>query len=167
MICQDCGVEAAMKYVSFHQNIGALVVRFPRSVEARLCKSCIHKHFWGMTATTFFLGWWGHISFLVTPFILLNNIGRYLFCLGMPAVPPGASPPKLTDEVVEKIRPHVSDLFDRLNEGEDLAAVAGLVAERAGVTPGQVVLFVHAVVQSQAQGAGAAEQDATADRPGD
>ncbi|OWK45187.1 hypothetical protein FRUB_01518 [Fimbriiglobus ruber] len=33
MICQDCGVEAETKHVSFHQNIGALVVRFPKSIE--------------------------------------------------------------------------------------------------------------------------------------
>jgi hypothetical protein len=149
MICQDCGLEAATKHVSFHQNVGVLVVRFPKSVEGRLCKSCIHKHFWGMTTTTFFLGWWGTISFIVTPFILLNNVTRYLFCLGMPAVPPGALPPRLSDADVERIKPHAADLFHRLNEGEDFAAVAASVADLAGVTPGQVALYVQAVIQSQ------------------
>src|SRR5437762_361868 len=116
MICQACGVEAATKYVSFHQNIGALVVRFSRSMEGYLCKSCIHKHFWSMTTTTLFLGWWGTISFIVTPFFLLNNIGRYLSCLGMPSVPRGASPPQLTEQAVERISPHAQELFQRLNE---------------------------------------------------
>lgn len=151
MICQDCGVEAATKYVAFHQNIGALFVRFPSSVQGHLCKSCIHKHFWSMTATTLVLGWWGTISFIVTPFFLLNNIGRYLFCLGMAPTPPGATPPQLTDAAIERIKPHADDLFRRLNEGEDFATVASSIAERAGVTPGQVALFVHAVVQAQAQ----------------
>src|SRR5262245_38885810 len=106
MICQDCGIEAATKHVTFHQNIGALVVRFPKSIEGNLCKSCIHRHFWSMTGTTMFLGWWGTISFLVTPFFLLNNIGRYLFCLGMPAVEEGAKQPRLTDEAIERIQRH-------------------------------------------------------------
>ena len=150
MICQDCGIEAETKYVSFHQNIGALVMRFSKSIEGRLCKSCIHKHFWSMTATTFLLGWWGTISFIMTPFLLLNNIGRYLFCFGMASVPSGASKPILTDDAIEQIKPHVSDLFSRLKDGEDFATVANLIAERASVTPGQVALFVHAVVQSQA-----------------
>ena len=58
----------------------------------------------------------------------------------------------MTAEVVEKIKPHASDLFGRLNRGEDLASVAPLIAERAGATPGQVALFVQAVAQAQAQG---------------
>jgi hypothetical protein len=152
MICQDCGVEAQTKYVSFHQNIGALVIRFPSSIEGHLCKSCIHKHFWGMTGITLFLGWWGVISFIVTPFFLLNNIGRYLFCLGMAPTPPGAKAPQLTDAAIEQIQPHLAELFGRLNAGEDFAAVASSIAEQAGVTPGQVALFVHAVVRSQEHG---------------
>lgn len=151
MICQDCGVEAETKYVSFHQNIGALVVRFPSSIEGRLCKSCIHKRFWRMTATTFLLGWWGMISFFVTPFFLLNNMICYFYCLGMAPTPAEAKPPQLTDAAIDKIRPYADELFARLNQREDFAAVATAIAERAGVTPGQVALFVHAVVQTQEQ----------------
>lgn len=151
MICQDCGVEAATRHVSFHQNIGALFVRFSNSVSGDLCKNCLHKHFWGMTTKTLFLGWWGTVSLIVTPFFLLNNVGRYLLCLRMPAVPPGATPPLLTDDVVERIRPHAADLFGLLNAGAEFAGVATSIAHRAGVTPGQVALFVQAVVRSQQQ----------------
>ena len=151
MICQDCGVEAATKFVSFHQNIGALVVRFPKSIEGRLCKSCIHKHFWRMTGTTFVLGWWGMISLIVTPIFLLNNIGRYLFCIGMPAVAPGATPPELTNEVIERITRHGSELINRLNDGEDFATVATSIADTAGVTPGQVALYVDILARDRSQ----------------
>lgn len=151
MICQCCGVEAEAKHVAFYQNIGALVMRFPSSIEGRLCKSCIHKHFWRMTTTTLVLGWWGVISFIVTPFFLLNNIGRYIFCIGMAPVAPGATPPELTDAVVERLTPHVGELCDRLNAGEDFARVAAQIADRAGATPGQVALFVHALSETQGQ----------------
>lgn len=87
--CQGCGVDAETRYVSFHRNIGAFLLRLHTSVEGQFCKSCINRHFWTMTATTLFLGWWGVISFFFTPFILMNNIGRYLSCLGM------KSPPKV------------------------------------------------------------------------
>ncbi len=147
MTCQDCGVEAATKYVSFHQNIGVLVMRFSSSIEGHLCKSCIHKHFWKMTGTTFFLGWWGTISFIVTPFFLLNNAGRYAFCLGMPGVGSGAVAPRLTDETVALLTPHAKQLFDRLGRGEELSDVAASTAVLAGVTPGQVMLFVQAVAR--------------------
>jgi hypothetical protein len=151
MICQDCGVEAPTKYVSFHQNIGALVMRFSKSVDGNLCKSCIHSNFWGMSTKTFLLGWWGTISLLVTPFILINNVARYVCCLGMASVPADAKPPELTDEAIDKIKPYAEDLFSRLNEGEEFNSAANVIAERAGVTPGQVALFVHAVAQAQKQ----------------
>ena len=147
MICQDCGVEAATKYVSFHQNIGVLVMRFSNSVEGYLCKSCIHKHFWKMSGTTFFLGWWGTISFILTPIFLLNNAGRYALCLGMPGVESGAVAPRLTDEAVALLTPHAKQLFERVGRGEELAEVAASTAVLAGVTPGQVMLFVQAVAR--------------------
>jgi hypothetical protein len=43
------------------------------------------------------------------------------------------------------------NLFNRLNDGEKFEDAASQIAERAGVTPGQVMLFVHAVAQSQSQ----------------
>ena len=149
MICQDCGVESPTKFVAFYQNIGALIIRFPSSIEGYLCKSCIHRHFWTMTGITLVLGWWGTISFIVTPFFLLNNIGRYLFCLGMPAASDGAKSPKLTHEAVERIEPYAEQLFKRLKRGEDLETVAASIAKSAGVTPGQVIRFIQAVAKSQ------------------
>lgn len=93
MMCQCCGVEAETKYVAFYQNIGMLIMRQSRSIEGELCKSCINEHFWRFTAINVTLGWWGMISMIVTPFFILNNVGRYLFCLGMEPVPPGAMKP--------------------------------------------------------------------------
>ncbi len=149
MICQACGVEAPTKHVSFHQNIGALVMRFSRSIEGRLCKSCIHQNFWSMTGTTLAVGWFGTISLIITPFILLNNIGRYVFCLGMPPVPPGATAPRLTEEAIQKISAHAENLFSRLNRGEDFASLAEETAYLSDTTPGQVMLYVRAVLAAQ------------------
>ncbi len=150
MICQVCGVEAPTKYMSLHQNIGALVVRFSKSLEGEMCKTCIHKHFWKFTLTNLLLGWWGVISFIITPFLILNNVIRYVLCLGLEPVPPGAQPPHLTEDAVKRLNPHVQSLFDKLNAGEKLPDVAREIADRALVTPGQVVLYARAVAQAQA-----------------
>ncbi len=149
MICHVCGVEAPTKHVSFYQNIGALVMRFSQSLDADVCKSCLHEHFWKMTGTTLILGWWGAISLIVTPFFLLNNIIRYSHCLTMEPVPPGAVPPTLTEEAVEQIKPHAQRMFDRLNQGEKLERVAEDVASWSGASPAQVVLFLRAIVMAQ------------------
>ncbi len=60
MFCQCCGIEAPTKKVAFYQNVGALVMRFSKSIEGELCKSCIHQNFWAMTTKTFFLGMVGN-----------------------------------------------------------------------------------------------------------
>jgi len=82
--CENCWSESPTKYVELHQNIGLLVIRLNKSVKGNLCKACIRKYFWQFTTTTFFLGWWGIISFFVTLFILPNNVIRYLSSLGLP-----------------------------------------------------------------------------------
>jgi hypothetical protein len=81
--CQICGSLAPTKNVEFNQNIGMLVSRQYCSMKGRLCKNCINREFSKKTLTTLFLGWWGTISFFVTPFYLLGNLISYLPTIGM------------------------------------------------------------------------------------
>lgn len=76
--CQSCRKKALTHKVTFHQNIGAVILRFHRKVEGYLCAECIEKYFWQMTGITLLFGWWGIISFFSTPFILLINLVNYL-----------------------------------------------------------------------------------------
>jgi hypothetical protein len=96
-ICRNCGQTAETKYVEFYENVGALFARYHRSVKAQLCKHCIDTFFWNFTGKTMLLGWWGTISFIITPFILLNNIFRFITTIGMekPTVRIGQSPSPL------------------------------------------------------------------------
>jgi hypothetical protein len=142
MFCQSCGVEAPTKHVAFYQNIGALVMRFTRTIDGNLCKSCVHRHFWQFTLVNFTLGWWGVHSLIITPFFILNNLFRYLGCLGMPSAA-GARRPELTPEAVQQIGPHTEEIIARLNRGERGQALLDDVAARAAVTPGQVALYIR------------------------
>lgn len=81
--CQSCGLPAETKYVEFYENVGMVFMRYNRSVKGNLCKPCIDYYFWNLTGKTMLLGWWGVISFIVTPFILLNNLLRFVFSTGM------------------------------------------------------------------------------------
>lgn len=148
IVCQNCGVEAPTKYVEFYQNIGALIMRFSKSIKGNLCKNCINEYFWSYTGITAILGWWGIISFIVTPFILLNNIVRYLGTLGLQPPRVGAASPRLTESAVTKIQPYTREIVERVNAGEKLEQVAQSVALRAGVTTGQVMLYAVALAQA-------------------
>jgi hypothetical protein len=147
VICQKCGVEAPSKYVEFYYNIGMLVMRRHRAVKGNLCKRCIHKTFWQFTLIDVTLGPWGMISLVVAPIFLVNNIVRYVSAIPLSATPSDAAPPRLTQEEAAKITKYRKELVDRLNQKEPLADVAESIARSAGVTPGQVVLYIRALSQ--------------------
>src|SRR5690348_3363071 len=103
MICQTCGLQGPTMPVKFFQNIGALVIRFHKSVRGNLCKGCINKYFRQFTVTTLFLGWWGIISFIVTPIFLCINLYYFFTTRSLPdggMMPPmagsGGPPPLIT-----------------------------------------------------------------------
>lgn len=150
-ICQGCGIEAPTKHTAYMQNIGALVMRYHKTVQGNLCKRCHHKYFWKFTATNLTLGWWGTISAIVTPVFVINNVARYLGASTMPKVPEDAKKPVLTPEIVAKLQKETSQLVQRLNGGESLETVAPDVARRNGVTPGEVVMYVQWLISQQRQ----------------
>jgi hypothetical protein len=81
--CEVCGTQAPVKHVKLYQHIGLLIIRLSKSIKGNLCKGCINKYFWEFTLVTLLLGWWGVISFIVTPIIILNNVIHYIGSLGL------------------------------------------------------------------------------------
>lgn len=81
--CESCGLPVETKYVEFYENVGMIFMRQHRSVKGNFCKPCIDYYFWNLTGKTMLVGWWGTISFIVTPFILLNNLFRFILTAGM------------------------------------------------------------------------------------
>lgn len=75
--CQLCGKVGPTHCVVFRQNVGAILIRFSKKVEGALCRSCVENTFSQFTLTTFFAGWWGLTSFVLTPFLLLMNVAEY------------------------------------------------------------------------------------------
>lgn len=82
-ICHSCGAMGPTKRFQFYENVGAIVVRFHRSISGDLCKPCATRYFWNFTGKTVLLGWWGVISFILTPLILLNNVIQFLRAIPM------------------------------------------------------------------------------------
>jgi hypothetical protein len=81
--CDLCGRHAPTKSVTFMQNVGVIVMRFPKTVRGDLCKRCISSCFWRMTTITFFFGWWGVISFFHSLIAIPANIVAYLGASGL------------------------------------------------------------------------------------
>jgi hypothetical protein len=49
-----------------------------RTLKGTFCKPCIAHYFWEYTLVTLALGWWGLISFVLTPLMLVNNLFYFL-----------------------------------------------------------------------------------------
>ena len=76
--CELCGCRPSYTgIVHFHGNVGMLVQRRRYEMKAEMCGPCLHQQFLKFTAMNIFLGWWGTISLLVTPYYLLRNFDEY------------------------------------------------------------------------------------------
>jgi len=84
MHCQAGGDAAPTKHVSFHQNVGLIVLRFPSSIKGELCRARIDRYFWKMSLISLFFGWWGVISFVWTLVTLPMNVVTCLGALSLP-----------------------------------------------------------------------------------
>jgi hypothetical protein len=67
--------------VTFHRNIGMLVVRQTRSIQGNMCETCIGRKFWDFTVKNIVFGPWGVISLMVTPLYLVTNTVSYVSAL--------------------------------------------------------------------------------------
>jgi hypothetical protein len=81
MVCQACGAIGPTAYVAYYWNKAALIVRWQGYIKGELCRSCTHRYFWENTLTSATLGWWGIISMVITPFLIGNNVVRYIVAL--------------------------------------------------------------------------------------
>ena len=73
MACAKCGARTQVRAVSFSQNIGLIAVRHTTTVAGAFCGPCILSTYWSCTLTTAIVGWFGFISFIITPFLILAN----------------------------------------------------------------------------------------------
>jgi hypothetical protein len=85
--CDACRRVAPLRHAHFMQNIGAVVLRFPRTIDGNLCKHCIDKYFFRFTGVTMLLGWFGVISFFYSAFSIPSNIVNWTRSFGMRAPP--------------------------------------------------------------------------------
>jgi hypothetical protein len=109
--CEACHRVGPLKRVTLMQNVGALVLRFPRTISGQLCKFCIDKYFFRFTAITLIGGWWGILSFFYSLVAIPSNVVNWLGSLGM----------KTPQEDIESLR-------DRRSRGTALIAIGTLDA---------------------------------------
>lgn len=148
--CQRCFALAPTRAVAFRQNIGALVVRYHSSVEGELCKACVHATFWKMTLTTATIGWFGSISFIVTPIYVVMNTVNYLRAATLTPPTPQQRTPANDPDAIARLRESLDEYAPRLLSGaEPRERVLADFARGANVTTGQARMFWDGITSAR------------------
>jgi hypothetical protein len=59
--------------LSFHRNVGMLFLRRTYALRGELCKNCMRRAYGAFTWRNLLQGWWGTISFFITPVYFFMN----------------------------------------------------------------------------------------------
>ncbi|GJM19540.1 MAG: hypothetical protein DHS20C14_17530 [Phycisphaeraceae bacterium] len=145
--CGYCGREADTAPFMQRRQIGLIVVRLYAEDGRRACAPCARRHFLSMTGTTLVAGWWGLISFFVTPYVLISNTAAYLSrdrSAGQPHGPwiDWRVPPNIR----ESLAPHEDWALERLSapdRTETSTAIGKQLGERAGVSWIYAMLYLQ------------------------
>jgi len=161
--CEGCGRETHLEFAEFHQNIGLVYLRIHKQRAGEFCINCTKKYFWEMTLTSLFLGWWGVISFFVTPYFIIKNIINYNATLRDFKSNAGRTPPRpvqnytaapamssapLPAAQADSLQPYTEEIITRLNAGESTILIARDIAARAGVSQERAAQYVTGVFRS-------------------
>lgn len=63
---------------TYTKNIGMLFMRQQSTVSGLFCRKCVRELFAEYLCTNLFLGWWGGVSFIINPFLIVSNIIFYI-----------------------------------------------------------------------------------------
>lgn len=135
--CEFCGVRAPVAAVHYRQNTGMLVVRQSREWAGNACRDCGKSWFWKASIHTFFLGWWGTISFVLTPIFLIANIYNYVGVLRLQTLE-ATNRARLEDQ---------RDYALNLLRSKDQATVIDVIARASGADVAEVETFVGRLQQ--------------------
>lgn len=94
LVCRICGGGPAVG-AGAGAHVGILVVMMLRRVDGPLCRDCGIAAVRRMSAITLWAGWWGLLSFIFGPLILLINLLNWsrFRRLPPPVRAPGSPPP--------------------------------------------------------------------------
>jgi hypothetical protein len=90
--CRLCGNVPAAK-ATFRAHRGMVVIMQFRHLQGPFCRDCGLATFRKMTADTLIQGWYGYLSFVITPITVLINLARRGTVANLPAPRPPAYGP--------------------------------------------------------------------------
>lgn len=138
--CEFCGTRAPVTAVVFRQNTGMLVFRQTRTWEGHACRDCGKAIFRRATLHTALLGWWGTISFFLTPVLLVLNVVHLTKVLRLPTAEDGRRTELEGHEAYAR----------NLLATKDRGTVAEVLQRESGASRSEVEAFLDQLVAARA-----------------
>jgi hypothetical protein len=139
--CDFCGQRAPVHDVHYRQNTGMLVMRQSRHYQGRACRACSSDLFMKTTLHTLVLGWWGTISFFLTPIFIFNNVACWVGSRRLP------QQQLVSKNLLEERREYALNLLD----GKDEATVIDVLAKDTGLPHAEVETWLRGLQYSRKQ----------------
>lgn len=136
--CDACGAYAPVQHATYHQNTGMLVMRRHKQAGGAFCRSCHFRIFWRLTLHTAVLGWWGTISFVLTPLFLINNVALFTASQTLPG---GV---QIAADLLEEKRAYALNLLAT----KPLVTVVEVLVKDTGASQEQVLEWVEKLKQA-------------------
>jgi len=138
--CEFCGAIAPAAHVQFRQNTGMLFMRRVRVWSGRACRPCAAKVFARTTLHNLTLGWWGTISFVITPIFVVSNFYYWTRTWSLPSL--GVA----TRAQLEGHREYAINLLATKDE----ETVVDVLARETGVERGEIRNYLRALPPREA-----------------
>lgn len=149
MICERCGRIAPTAAVTFRSLLGLVIGWHTHDYSAELCRDCAGQVFRQFTLRTAVGGWWGLVSFFLTPVVLARNVRELVAIRGLARPAAGA---EQALAVAERTRPLVDSRAEwvngRLAQGCGLREVAEELAREEGADPVAVEVTLRLLTRS-------------------
>ena len=153
-LCQGCGREARLAPLTQKRQIGLILARHYSEERRLLCAPCMGRMYRSNTGITLVAGWWGIISFFVTPFVLISNTADYLGRDKSATQPTGEfiDSSRVPKRVRDALAPHTQWAIEQLNVPDRRASSLGIasqLAEKAGVSRIYTMMYLGETVNER------------------
>lgn len=81
--CSYCGRVVATRFMSFSKHFGMIIMMRTEDTSGHFCWRCMQVLYVENTLITLIAGWWGVISLLMTPMLVLTNTIEWISNWGL------------------------------------------------------------------------------------
>lgn len=79
--CTVCGAQGPTWPLTYHSNVGVIIMHFRKATPMVACRSCVHVEYWKRFALLITVGWTSYFSVIIGPILLVLNTVAYVSAL--------------------------------------------------------------------------------------